>query len=347
MVLRFLQRWRVAPRGAVISIAAYAFVILSLFALAAQATGRLAGMVAQLAPALIASSKPGAKSADARPAASQKAVSAPQTRARGSVVLTQGWSGYSGYSRDRSYWRERGRSRESWRGHDRDEDDDWRWRDSDEDRENDPAQNYSSTYRTVCVRLCDGYYWPMSYATTQAGFERERQKCESSCGSPARLYRGRTGSEIDDMEDQNGQPYRRLKNAFLYRTQYDAACRCKPEPWSKEATDRHKMYALEAARAKGDKVAAQQLKEMKAAQEAERRQAVAAARNTAGMSSAVAANGATESADGSIDADTAANARRPPPNNERMSLGARPAPASSGSSVRPARIWQRQSDFAP
>jgi hypothetical protein len=341
MVLRFLQRWRVAPGSTVVPVAAYAFAMLSLLALGAHATGQLAGMAAQLAPTLTASfPQPKTKSADVPPAAPQvSAMGVPQGRTRGSVVLTQGWSGFQSYGRNRSQWQDR---------RDRHDDDDWwRWRDSDEDGDQPPQQSYGNTYRTVCVRLCDGYYWPMSYATTPAGFERERQKCESSCGSPARLYRGRTGSEIDDMEDQNGQPYRRLKNAFLYRTQYDAACRCKAEPWSKEATDRHKMYALEAAKAKGDKVAAQQLKEMKAAQEAERRQALTAARETVGTSPAVAANAATENADRTADPDAGTHARRPPLNNERMSLGARPAPASSGSSVRPARIWQRQSDFAP
>jgi hypothetical protein len=344
MVLRFLQRWRSASGPAFVSVAAYAFVILSLCALAAQATGKLAGMVGQLAPALAVSfSPPKAKSAGVLPAAPKKTVmSMPQSRTQGSVVLTQGWGGYG---KDRSYWRDRDRDRDSWRRRDRDDDDDW-WRSRDGDEDSDQGQNYTSTYRTVCVRLCDGYYWPMSYATTVAGFDRDRQKCESSCGSPARLFHGRTGTEIDDMEDQNGQPYRRLKNAFLYRTQYDAACRCKAEPWSKEATDRHKMYALEAAKAKGDKVAAQQLKEMKAAQEAERRQALAAARSTAGTSSSVAANSTTEDAD-AADNGTLRDARRPPPNNERMSLGARPGSAPSASSSRPSRIWLQQSDSAP
>jgi hypothetical protein len=346
MVLRFLQRWRSAPGSAIMSVAAYAFVILSLCALAAQATGQLAGMVAQVAPALAASfSQPKAKSGSVLPAAPQKAaMSVPQSRTQGSVVLTQGWGGYG---RDRSYWRDRDRDRDSWRRRDRDDDDDWwRRRDSDEDSDG-PPQSYSSTYRTVCVRLCDGYYWPMSYATTAATFDRERQKCESSCGSPVRLFRGRTGSEIDDMEDQNGVPYRRMKNAFLYRTQYDSACKCKAEPWSKEATDRHKMYALEAAKAKGDKVAAQQLKEMKAAQEAERRQALAAVRSTIGTASSVAANSATENADGAADNGADRDARRPPPNNERMSLGARSGTAPSASSSRPSRMWLQQSDSAP
>lgn len=353
MVLRLLLRWRIAPGPAVVSVATYAFVILSLCALAAQATGQLAGMVAQLAPALTSSPKPSTKSADVRPAAPQKAaMSVPQTRTQGSVVLTQGWSSFPGYSRDRSYWRERERNREAWRGRDRDGDDWWSGRD-DEDSDQRPQQ--SNAYRTVCVRLCDGYYWPISYATTPESFDRDRQKCESSCGSPARLYRGRTsGSDIDDMEDQNGQPYRRLKTAFLYRTQYEPRCKCKAEPWSKEATDRHRIYALEAAKAKGDKVAAQQLNEMKSAREAERRQALTAARQTgatAGTSSAVATNAAAENTDQAsttnADTDTSTRAVKAPSANGRMGLGARPPAPPSTSSSRPTRIWAQQGDSAP
>ncbi len=143
MVLRILQRWRFAPGPAILSVAAYAFVILSLCALAAQATGRLAGMVAKLAPALTASS-PQAKT---KPDAPQKAaMSVPQSRSQGSVILTQGWGGYG---RDRSYWRDRDRERDSWRRRDRDDDDDWRWRDSDEDGEGRRSRDYSNTYRTV------------------------------------------------------------------------------------------------------------------------------------------------------------------------------------------------------
>ncbi|MFM9851088.1 MAG: DUF2865 domain-containing protein [Hyphomicrobiaceae bacterium] len=343
MVLRFLRHWRLAPGPAIVPVAAYCFVILSLCALAAQATGQLAGMVAQLVPALTeTSSPPVTKPADALPAAPEKAaMSVPHGHTQGSVVLTQGWGGYG---RDRSLWRER----DAWRKRDRERHDNdwWNSRDGDDNDERRPDQ--SNTSRTVCVRLCDGYYWPISYATTPENFDRDRQKCESSCGSPARLYRGRTGSEIDDMEDQNGQPYRRLKTAFLYRTQYEASCKCKAEPWSKEATDRHRIYALEAAKAKGDKVAAQQLNEMKAAREAERRQALTAARHpsgTAGTSSTVATNAAAESADQAP--ATGTHTTHQPAANGRMGLGARPPAPPSRSSGRPMRTWSDRSDASP
>jgi hypothetical protein len=105
------------------------------------------------------------------------------------------------------------------------------------------------TYRTICVRLCDGYNWPISFATRSV--ERDIKLCERSCESPARLYKGeRQDTELADMKDESGQYYRDLKTAFLYQAVYDPTCKCKPHPWEQEALDRHARYAVEAKMAK-------------------------------------------------------------------------------------------------
>lgn len=128
-----------------------------------------------------------------------------------------------------------------------------------------PRQS-SATYRTVCVRLCDGYYWPISYATTRSSFERDAAKCEASCGG-AKLYVYRNpGEEAEDMVDLRGQPYTRLTTAFLYRTQYDAQCKCQPHPWEEAARLRHRIYALEAAARQGDRKAASELQGIRASE---------------------------------------------------------------------------------
>ena len=103
------------------------------------------------------------------------------------------------------------------------------------------------TYRTVCVRLCDGYYWPISFATSSSSFDRDAETCERSCSSPARLYSyPNPGGEPEEMTDAKGTPYSKLKTAFLYRNEYVQDCKCKPDPWDQEALDRHRLYALEA-----------------------------------------------------------------------------------------------------
>src|SRR6185312_12574998 len=35
----------------------------------------------------------------------------------------------------------------------------------------------SPTYRTVCVRMCDGFYFPISYATGSANFAHDAETC--------------------------------------------------------------------------------------------------------------------------------------------------------------------------
>ena len=118
----------------------------------------------------------------------------------------------------------------------------------------------AGTYRTMCVRLCDGYYFPISFSATRDRLARDAKTCESSCGGQARLFIYRNpGEDVEDMVDLRGQPYRQLSKAFLYRTEYVPQCRCKPNPWDAEAQQRHRMYALAADKRKGNKQAAVEL----------------------------------------------------------------------------------------
>lgn len=111
----------------------------------------------------------------------------------------------------------------------------------------------SGRYRTVCVRLCDGFFFPINYATASKDLDRDAAQCERSCASPARLYIQHTKDEtVADLVDLKGMPYSKLKTANLFRTTYDAACKCRPEPWEQAAIDRHRMFALEAEVNKGN-----------------------------------------------------------------------------------------------
>jgi hypothetical protein len=130
----------------------------------------------------------------------------------------------------------------------------------DDDADEEERPRIADTYRTMCVRLCDGYYFPISFSATRDRLARDAKTCESSCGGQARLFIYRNpGGEVEDMEDLRGQPYRQLSTAFLYRTEYVPACRCKPNPWDAEARDRHRMYALAVDKRKGNKQAAAEL----------------------------------------------------------------------------------------
>ncbi|MFN3746568.1 MAG: DUF2865 domain-containing protein [Hyphomicrobiaceae bacterium] len=115
------------------------------------------------------------------------------------------------------------------------------------------------TFRTVCVRLCDGYFFPISFATTPDRFAADEAVCRARCRTSARLYvYPNPGGEPEQMFDVNGQPYTALRTAFLFRTNYDESCTCKPHPWEQEAQHRHHLYA-ERARATKQPVAAKVL----------------------------------------------------------------------------------------
>lgn len=99
--------------------------------------------------------------------------------------------------------------------------------------------------RTVCVRLCDGYYFPISNSSSRRDFYRDAQACQSRCQSETRLYHMPASTpSIDYARDRRGFAYKDLKTAFLYRKKLSKSCTCRPEPWTVAERMRHKSYAL-------------------------------------------------------------------------------------------------------
>ena len=78
----------------------------------------------------------------------------------------------------------------------------------------------SGNFRTLCVRTCDGYYFPISYSVGSASFGRDAQACAAMCpGTQVELHHHRSpGEESEDMVSVvTGIPYRQMTNAFAYR----------------------------------------------------------------------------------------------------------------------------------
>jgi len=102
----------------------------------------------------------------------------------------------------------------------------------------------AGSFRTVCVRLCDGYYWPVSDAAPMSRFQRDRAACESSCEQPSKLYFQPSGtSDAGKLMGLDGKPYAALPEAFAYRKSMQPSCRCRAEPWSASEMERHRLYA--------------------------------------------------------------------------------------------------------
>lgn len=94
----------------------------------------------------------------------------------------------------------------------------------------------SSTYRTVCARSCDGYYFPISFATVPSRFGEDEKTCKALCpAADATLYTYRNpGEDMNQAVSLAGQPYSQSPNAFRYRQQFDKTCSCKApgQTWS-------------------------------------------------------------------------------------------------------------------
>lgn len=94
-----------------------------------------------------------------------------------------------------------------------------------------------ATYRTLCVRLCDGYYFPVSFATLPNHFPRDAEVCQSKCAAPAELYYHQNpGGAVEQMVSVGDQkPYTSLRNAFRHRKEYVKDCSCKQAEYKPSA----------------------------------------------------------------------------------------------------------------
>jgi hypothetical protein len=135
----------------------------------------------------------------------------------------------------------------------------------DSDDDGDDPKSGDKTHRTMCVRLCDGYYWPVSFATTDDNFDRDQKACERSCEGPVKLYTyPNPGGNLEEMEDLKGQSYKKMPMAFAFRATFEPSCKCKPHPWEQEAQNRHRVMALESKKKLLDQQANLELMELKA-----------------------------------------------------------------------------------
>ena len=104
----------------------------------------------------------------------------------------------------------------------------------------------AGTFHTVCVRTCDGYYFPISYSTVPSRFADDERSCQRLCpAAEVALYSFRNpGEDMEQAVSASGQLYTALPNAFHYRKEFTAACSCrKPgQSWGdalKDADDFH------------------------------------------------------------------------------------------------------------
>lgn len=84
-------------------------------------------------------------------------------------------------------------------------------------------------FRTVCVRACDGFFFPLSFATVQSRFGEDEAMCKRQCpAAEVSLYvYNNPGQDIQQAVSLGGQLYSAAPNAFKYRTEFNPGCSCR------------------------------------------------------------------------------------------------------------------------
>ena len=107
----------------------------------------------------------------------------------------------------------------------------------------------NGTYHTVCVRTCDGYYFPISYSTAPTHFAEDESACHRLCpAADVALYSFRNpGEDMTVAVSTSGQLYTSLPNAFHYRTQLTPSCSCRRpgQSWADALKDADDSTTLE------------------------------------------------------------------------------------------------------
>lgn len=82
--------------------------------------------------------------------------------------------------------------------------------------------------RPVCVRLCDGFFFPASSFSGSGRIASEQASCAGLCpdASTALYFLPAGSDEIERAASTSGERYTALPDSLRYRTARDAACVC-------------------------------------------------------------------------------------------------------------------------
>ncbi|MDF2120359.1 DUF2865 domain-containing protein [Roseiarcaceae bacterium H3SJ34-1] len=87
----------------------------------------------------------------------------------------------------------------------------------------------------ICVRTCDGGFFPVSYSIGGRDLDSFADLCKALCpNADTAVYRYTNGGDINDAVSSSGASYTELKNAGKFRKTFDPTCTCKPanKSWS-------------------------------------------------------------------------------------------------------------------
>jgi len=101
----------------------------------------------------------------------------------------------------------------------------------------------------VCVRTCDGSFFPVSYTGAGSRADSLEEVCRALCpNADVALYSYPFGGTIEEAaSSSNGEPYASLPNAGKFEQTYDPNCSCrrKGQSWAEALADAEARYGHE------------------------------------------------------------------------------------------------------
>jgi Protein of unknown function (DUF2865) len=110
-----------------------------------------------------------------------------------------------------------------------------------------PVQAHSGSY-AVCVRTCDGSFFPVSYSGAGSRADSLEDVCRALCpNADMALYSFPFGGTVDEAASATGEPYANLPNAGKFEKAYDPSCSCrrKGQTWAEALADAEARYGHE------------------------------------------------------------------------------------------------------
>ncbi len=109
------------------------------------------------------------------------------------------------------------------------------------------VQAHAGSY-AVCVRTCDGSFFPVSYSGAGSRADSLEDVCRALCpNADMALYSFPFGGTIDEAASPTGEPYANLPNAGKFEKTYDPTCSCrrKGQSWADALADAEARYGHE------------------------------------------------------------------------------------------------------
>jgi hypothetical protein len=106
------------------------------------------------------------------------------------------------------------------------------------------ANAHAGSY-AVCVRTCDGSFFPVSYSGAGSRSDSLEEVCRSLCpNADMALYSFPFGGTIDQAVSATGERYVDMPNALKFQQSFDSTCSCrrKSETWAQALANAEAKY---------------------------------------------------------------------------------------------------------